>query len=61
MSVEFNNQPIIQKAQNIQSKHPLMVQKLIDWGVASDEKKANMYLTILAVLFLASSLFVWFT
>lgn len=60
MAVEFNNQPSVQRARIKQKKQPFMVRKLIEWGLAKNEKTANVWLTIIALLFLISSLFFWF-
>jgi len=60
MSVEFSNQPQITKRQKPLKSGFSMSQTLIDWGVAKDDRQANNYLTIIAMVFFILSLLIWF-
>lgn len=55
-NIEFNDDSFGQMP-DFQEKNPWMIQKLIDWGLVTNKKAANILLLIIAMIFFAISIF----
>lgn len=55
-NIEFNEEHYSSNT-GIQEKNPRFVQMLIDWGIASDTKSANIILIGIAVIFFGVSIY----